>query len=78
MKIQYKRVKKVKMIRKFIKKESVFAGWKEDTLKSRAKAFNIDAKFIKTDKFIKDKDDLEATHAVLSKYFTELNNSFLN
>ena len=77
MRIQYKRVKKVKMLRNFCFKTSVFAKWKMDTKPMRDKAFTIDCQFIKSDKFIKDQDDLDATHDVLREYFQPLKNQFL-
>ena len=42
MKVHYKRVKKVKMIRKFTKKTSVFHNWNVCTPKMIDKAFSLD------------------------------------
>ena len=66
------------MIRHFVKDVSVFADWREDTLEMSNKAFVLDSQFIKSPKFIKDKDDLDATHSVLRKHFQLLKNEFLN
>ena len=78
MRVHFKRVKKVKMLRNFRRSTSVFHDWRVDTRKNMDKAFQIDSQFIKTDKFIKDKVDAEATLEVLREYFQPLKNQFLN
>ena len=65
------------MMRQFEKKNSVFAKWRVDSKPMRDKAFTIDSQFIKSDKFIKDPDDLEATNSILRDYFEPLKNQFL-
>lgn len=72
MKVSYKKVKKMKVIRNFSRPNSVFASWKEDTKEICDRAFEIDSQFLKTFKFIKDKDDLAETHNVLREYFIPL------
>ena len=74
MKVHFKKVKKVKLVRNFHRPSSVFHDWRADTRKNMDKAFEIDSQFIKADKFIKDKEDVEATLEVLREYFQPLKN----
>ena len=72
MKTSYKPVKKVKRIRQFVRSRSVFADWQTDTKKILDEAFELDAKFLKLFKFIKDPSDLAATLKILKKNFSLL------
>ena len=74
MRVHFKKVKKVKMLRNFRRSTSVFHDWRIDTEKNMDKAFQIDSQFLKTDKFIKDKEDVAATLEVLRKHFQPLKN----
>ena len=76
MKIAYKDIKKVKQIRQFSFPDSIFADWRKDTPQSLATAFELDAQFVKTFKFIKDPVDREKTMKVLGTYFGPLKNQF--
>lgn len=78
MKVSYKQVKKVMTIRQFAKPASVFRDWVEDTKTILDQAFELDAQFLKNFKFIKDKEDLAATEAVLREYFVPLKAQYLN
>lgn len=78
MKIAYKDIKKVKQIRQFSFPGSIFAEWQKDTPNALDKAFELDAQFVKTFKFIKDPIDLGETMKVLKTYFRPLKNQFTN
>ena len=78
MKIKYKELKKVKQIRLFVFKKSVFANWKRDDEKMLDKAFKLDAQYLKCFKFIKDKDELNRVIEVLKKHFSFLKEQFLS
>ena len=72
MKMKYKKLKKVKQIRLFVFKKSVFANWKRDDEKMLDRAFELDAQYLKCFKFIKDKNELSKTISVLRKHFSFL------
>ena len=74
MRVSFKQIKKVKVIRKFVKAKSVFFDWYEDTPEKLNKAFDIESQFIKVHKFVKDPQDVINTLAHLKNNFGNLKN----
>ena len=61
----FKRVKRIRLQRKFDLKTSVFSSWKVDLERHYKKCFNADMKYSKIYKFVKDPDDYKAVCRVL-------------
>mmetsp|Transcript_15052 Transcript_15052/g.23291 ORF Transcript_15052/g.23291 Transcript_15052/m.23291 type:complete len:83 (-) Transcript_15052:950-1198(-) len=67
-------VKKVKEIRHFVFKSSVFCKFIRDTDNMLDKAFEADKDLSKLPKFIKDEQDLKQTFRVFRKHYPNLKN----
>lgn len=76
MAINQKQIKKVKEIRQFVKAQSVFAEYQEDTVPVLDKSFRTDWALMKIPKFVKDVDEREKIFAVLWKYYSPLKDQF--
>lgn len=77
MRVSFKQIKKVKMIRTFSHNSSVFSDWRPDTDKVIEEAFRLDSQYLKIHKFVRDPDEAKRIKEVLRKYFVPLKNQFL-
>ena len=73
-----KRVRKVKEIRHFVFKTSVFKNFKGDDKDIINAGFESDKALCKIPKFVKDEEDREKTFEVIRKYYPQLKNQFLS
>jgi hypothetical protein len=74
MEIPEKRIRKVKEIRHFVFKTSVFKNFVGDSKSVIDAAFESDKELCKIPRFVKDEDDRENTFNVLRKYYSDLKN----
>ena len=74
MPVTEKAIRKVREIRHFMFKTSVFCKFIPDTKKVLNIAFESDAELSKIPKFIKDEKDREATFDVFRKHYGSLKN----
>ena len=73
-----KMIKKVKEIRHFNLKSSVFNKFIQDDEAILDRAFELDNELSKMPKFVKDKDDLNKSMKVLRKHYPNLKNQFIS
>ena len=82
--VRYKQTKKMRIIRRFERKKSVFKDFIDVTDKMLGQAFDLDMQYIKTHKFIKPGKDglpeteLDDVHNVLRKHFAELKDQYIS
>lgn len=65
-------------MRKFIKNQSVFKDWKEDTPISLSKTLLNDIKYWKVKKFIKDEQEYNDTVQVLLKFIDKIKKVYID
>ena len=74
MEIPEKRIRKVKEIRHFVYKTSVFKNFIPDSQAVLDAGFESDKELCKIPRFVKDEDDRANTFDVLRKYYSQLKN----
>ena len=72
-----KKMKRTFQVAKFQKEYSVFRDWKEDTKQTFDKCLRHDMQYWKCQKFVKDPDDYDAVVRVVTRYFSDIKEIFL-